>query len=520
MARINRSKIENSVERRMATGMVVSTEALRELKTLYNEDLIEIPYVKRLAKWCFEYLDKYGTAPGKHIQDIYNAAVRKGMDDEEADLIGDFLEELSEEHERSDHFNVPYLMDEVVDRLRTMALRNLSEDIQAELSNGNTTEAEAMLGRFTRVGRRTSSGINPLTDAEVLREAFESRAEPLFTFPGEFGRMVNNQLVRGGFLGLMGKAKIGKTAMLAEFTFQALIHRCNVAFFSAGDETQEDMTLRFHIRLAGRSNLPEYCRSMRVPILDCERNREDTCNNEHRASEIGLDGAEHIDDAPEGYKPCSWCAKNNPAQYRGALWYTQQSEVEPLTWQEAIRLGRKFTAQKLKGRQFRLVTSPNSTLCVEDIRAHLDAWEHYDGWVPDVIVIDYADIMAPEPDDRRKETRDQQNGTWKALRRLSQERHCLVITATQADAESYDTFRLKLRNFSEDRRKYDHVTGMIGLNQTESEKRRGFMRVGWMLLRHGKFDPGSMVVLLQCLEKGRPLLGSFRFKYEKKDKKS
>ena len=176
--------------------------------------------------------------------------------------------------------------------------------------------------------------------------------------------------------------------------------------------------------------------------------------------------------------------------------------------------------KRIKGRQFKLSCHPNTTLNVQGIRAHLDTWEHFEGWVPDVILIDYADIMAPEPGDEHKETRHQQNGTWKAMRRLSQEKHSLVIVPTQSDAESYDAVRLQLKHFSEARTKYDHVTAMLGLNQSDEEKRRGIARAGWMLLRHGSFDPLRMVVLLQSMAQGRPLLGSFRqvFKKKKKEK--
>jgi len=519
MARVKRKKVENSVERRMATGMIVSTRALREIQTLYNEDLVEIPYVRRIANWCLEYFSRYQRAPGKHIQDIFNSQVRKGMDEDEADLISDFLDEISEEYARADHFNVPYLLDEVEERLKAISLQHLAEDIQAHLSNGSTLEAEGLLGQYDRISRPSSNGVNPLDDPEVVQAAFESRAEPLFTLPGAAGDLLNDQLVRGGFLGFMGKAKIGKTAMLLEMVHRSLLHRNNTAFFSAGDETQEDMTVRHHVRLAGKSNQGRYCGKLWVPVLDCEYNQDNTCNRKHREGDTGLEGATSMEDAPDDYKPCSYCAKHDRPRFRGAMWYRRRDPVTPLTWREGLKIGQRFM-KRLKGRQFKLVTTPNSTLTVQDIEAHLDAWEHFDGWVPDVIVIDYADIMAPEPEDRRKDTRDQQNGTWKALRRLSQKRHVLVITATQADAESYDTARLKLKNFSECRQKYDHVTGMLGLNQTDEEKRRGIMRVGWMLLRHGEFDPSRMTVLLQCLQQGRPLIGSFPLRFKKKDKKA
>ena len=95
------------------------------------------------------------------------------------------------------------------------------------------------------------------------------------------------------------------------------------------------------------------------------------------------------------------------------------------------------------------------------------------------------------------------------MRRLSQERHCLVVTATQANAASYDKKVLTMMNFSEDKRKMAHVTAMFGLNQTPDEKRQNLMRVGPIVIREGEFNSLNTVTVLQCLDIGRPYIGSY-----------
>jgi len=140
---------------------------------------------------------------------------------------------------------------------------------------------------------------------------------------------------------------------------------------------------------------------------------------------------------------------------------------------------------------------------VRDIESILDGWEKKRGFVPDVIVIDYADILAPE--DSKKQIRDQTNETWASLRRLSQCRRCLVIAPTQADAASYDQHTQRMKNFSEDKRKLAHVTGMLGLNQTDSEKGAGLMRLNWIVLRETSFETRRCLYVAQCLSLGRVL---------------
>jgi len=166
--------------------------------------------------------------------------------------------------------------------------------------------------------------------------------------------------------------------------------------------------------------------------------------------------------------------------------------------------------ERLGGSQLRVACYPSDTLNVAGIESHLDLWEQQDGFVPDVVITDYADIFAKEPDSP-KEFRHSVNKTWKAHRSLAQKRHCCVITATQADADSYDTDLIRRKNFSEDKRKYGHVTGMLTLNQRPDERRAGLMRVGVLLARDEDYDAERTVCVLQCLQIGRPNLGSYPY---------
>lgn len=120
--------------------------------------------------------------------------------------------------------------------------------------------------------------------------------------------------------------------------------------------------------------------------------------------------------------------------------------------------------------------------------------------------IDYADILMPI--NGAAESRDQINATWKQMRRMSQERHCLVLTATQTDADSYDTNLIRRRNFSEDKRKFSHVTGMFAINQNEKEKKLGIQRLNWIVLREGEFSEEKTINIAGSLAIANPMIKS------------
>jgi hypothetical protein len=94
------------------------------------------------------------------------------------------------------------------------------------------------------------------------------------------------------------------------------------------------------------------------------------------------------------------------------------------------------------------------------------------------------------------------------MRALSQEIDCLVVTATQANAASYKSELMGRWNFSEDKRKLAHCTGMIGINATVKEQDRGIQRLNWIVLREGEFSYTKCVNVANCLAISNPAIRS------------
>ena len=185
--------------------------------------------------------------------------------------------------------------------------------------------------------------------------------------------------------------------------------------------------------------------------------------------------------------------------------YKEKTFEQDLDWRTAFKACEEVTRNKIRSKEsfFRLSVHPNSSINVHGIRSILQQWDR-EGFTADVVIIDYADILAPPSG--VADTRDQINATWKALRSLSQARHCLVITATQTDAASYDVATISRKNFSEDKRKRAHVTGTFGLNQTATEKELGITRLNWIVLREGRFSESKCVYVAGSLDIANPAI--------------
>ena len=507
-------ELDEFIERRILTGLIVSTDYIREINSIWQSSFLESATARLLSNWCLEYYRQYNEAPGKNIETIFVNKIKEGLSDQQVEDIESILDGLSAEYEHQDNFNVTYLLDQTKKYLNQQNLKLFTDQIQDSLRAGEIVEAEQLANSYMPLTVDQISAIDPFESASRIKQAFEYQTEPLIYFPKALGAFWNTQLVRDAFVALIGPEKRGKTFWLMELAIRGIMSAKNVVFFQAGDMSENQQLRRLCIYLAKRSDKEFYCNARFVPCTDCWYNQTDTCNREERECDFGLfpDGTdqntitkEMLENAYENepdYKPCHNCP-----HMKGAVWLKWKESVKPLDWKQAYKIAKKW--RRKHNSHFKLSTYPNDTLSVQEIKNLLDIWEKQEGFVPDIIIIDYADIMAPDSDCSRLDRREQHNKLWQRLRKLSQEKHCLVVTATQAAATSYGKTNLTLNDFSEDKRKIAHVTAMYGLNQTPEEKKLGIMRLSKLAIREEEFDTVQQVKVLQCLQKGRPFIGSY-----------
>lgn len=515
------------IERRIVTGLIVSSDYVSRIRPFWKDELLEGPELRRIAGWCIEHFDKYQAAPDSDIESIYMEHLRAGrVSKGEAEFIELVLSRLSDEYGRGQQFNSAYLYDQTVEYFRRRELARHNEEIQALLDAGKTEEATALSQSFKPTSFTASRGLELGSDEgyERVRQAFSETAQRVVQFPGALGHMLNEHLIRGGFCAFLAPEKRGKTWLLLEFGLRAIRQKSNVAFFEAGDMTEEQILKRICIYLSKRSDRERYCEAHWRPIGDCILNQLDICNRQDRNCDHGIyegttleqyrtsrdqyESLESLIEAAQSdegrtYEPCDSATCQ---ERQGTVWLKWEPEKPLLTADEAEKEMRAFF-EKYR-RRFKLISYPPETLTKEEIKSCLDEWERKDDFVPDVVIVDYADLMYA----RAEQFRHRQDAIWKGLRGISQERHCLVLTATQADAASYKSGRLSLSNFSEDKRKYAHVTAMWGLNQDPAgrEKKLGILRINELVIREGEYSVDSEVKVLQDLRIGRPFLESYQ----------
>lgn len=514
------------VERKMVIGLIASTDYFLLIRQDIKPELITTPVAKLLAQWCCEYFDKYKKAPGRDIAEIYLQKVKAGRvsKDVAEEIEEDILPELSEEWEEYG-INVESLVDSTKTYFREAYLFQIKEGLEVLLEKGDVEEAEKIVTAYKGVAE--TKDVLILNDFEQLREAvkkaFSEASEPILKYPGALGEFWNSSMVRGGFVALLAPEKRGKTALMIDASIRGVRQKRNVAVFQAGDMTRSQQLRRIAIYLSKNSDKEKYTGNLMLPVKDCYFNQIDDCRSSLRECDFGALAdmkwgsvkqarqeitAEDIEEAIKvepDYKPCHNClayAKNS----WGMPYLKKHTVKDILTEDRALSVLEQYFCRKNRG--LRISTHTNGTLSVEEMKAILNTWEQQDGWVADIIIVDYADLLTTKGN---QEERHKQNNIWKALRGLNQETNTLLITATQSDAAAYEQDTLRLKNFSEDKRKYAHVTAFYGLNQDSKgrEKKLGLLRINELLLREDGFDANRQVTVLQAMSIGRPILTSY-----------
>jgi replicative DNA helicase len=502
---ITQKRIDTVSEQNLLTGLIVSDLFCRQLLPIIRPEFFQIEYSIPVVQWIKNHYSQYEKAPKGSIQEIF-LAEKRNINYELSEGIEIFLKNLSEKFEKQESFNEEYLLDQSVKYVKQRALLYHADLVRALAEEGKEEEAELEIVNYKKVSKQTSDWVNPF-DEKVIEEFFLRQDEYLLKLPGIMGELFGG-LKRTWLTGIMAPPKVGKTFFLVDTAVAALSNRLKTAFFTLEMQDYE-VASRTYKRITA---LTEEKGDIFIPTFDCVRNQNDSCNRPDRVCHIGLlqpNGDPPLQgEEPEGYLPCVICRLSR--DFIAAVWY--RKETKQKITMTRVKKKAKGMATMYGKDMFRVLSYPIGTANLGDIKNDLEVLEYSEDFIPDVVIVDYADILKPE--NTSLVGREAINETWKGLKSLAQDRHCLVVTATQANRESIGKKNVRQTHVSEDIRKLAHVDIFGVLNQTAKEKRKGVIRIGIIARRHGESDEGVQALAIQSLQIGQPFLDDVYFRGE------
>lgn len=417
-------------------AMIFSDEALSRIsKKWLRRGMFANHLQNEIGKWCINYLHEYGHAPKEAIQRLFEswAEIPKNQK-----RIGEMEKVLLTVNDVHGNVEVGFVLKEAEQLFNLVKFSTLKTELESSILNKDVSECTRIVSELATVDFNPEKGITPCQEIGVLQEAFTDDEEVVLKYPGALGKLLGNDFHKGAFCAFLAPEKRGKSYWLLDVAMNAIYQRKKVAYFQAGDMSQKQLLKRYQQALTGRS-----IKTKEIAIPTGIRFQINEVLPDLDYMQLPLLTPEDIPDLMADFK-----------------WYHARSEV-PLI---------KFSCHT------------DGELSTIDIESQLATWADEDNWLPDMVVIDFADILKM-PNYANK--RDAINETWTNLRGIALKHNVCLVTATQADAKSYDQELLRKSNFSDSKDKYGRVTSIYGINQTTEER--------------GDFDTGTCIYRINVL---------------------
>ncbi len=430
-----------------------------------SPDHFDSIFHRKIAQRVFDYVDRFKSAPAVHLDEILDD-LAFGKDEKKSGPYKRILEGIIDSQ---DLVNKQYVMDSIAKFVRQQTLKSGVMASAKLIKDGKVEQAEAAMNKALRARQTTFDGGMTFYSKNTL--SFLEQED-------NWIRMGIPELDNRGIcpaprelFTVMAPSGRGKTWMMIHLAKMALMQGKRVLHISL--EMSEEKCMQRYVQSF-------YSISKRP--LDSVKVCEFETNDDGSLSDLVL---EDVDAKLDFTNPDIYDILNKKMR-RG---------------KHAKQLGgRKYP---LKIKQF-----PTNQLTIRELNAYLDSLERHENWTPDLLVLDYADLMKIDAANQRIET----GKIYQDIRGIGVERNFAVVTASQSNRSGEDAKVIDLRHLAEDYSKAAISDNIITYNQTDAERAFGLAR---LYVAKGRNDEAFIqVAIAQAYGIGQFCLSSHRVDHD------
>lgn len=510
-----------SVYHRYKTGDLRSGHFTREYKTIF--------------RWVLRYFKKNAKAPKFSITNIYDNK-KRNLSTEARQLTEVYLQRLADEYARKteDALDPEYIRNDLLpDFMREREIAYRVTKAQEKLDHGLPEEAEEVFKEYrpilieeedenlgvifplTRDDLNKASTANSFDEQDVVYR-FEDNQAALQDIIGN--------LRRSWLVAVTGIEKAGKSYVLEEFGYTATMHQ-NKKVLKINLELSETLQReRLWKRISGATDSWQAGDNI-YPVFDCENNQHGTCRwpamrkkFSKKQPLITNPSQQIFFEDHQNWAICDECRnrkirknQRDTKKFLPTLFY-DHSRLKQVSKKVVRRVMRKY--EKFANLEnYRIKCFPRFSVTFDEVRAYIMRYIDKTGWEPDIVILDYLDIFAPETGDIRLDI----DSRWKKASKLAGELNCLVFNADQANKAARTAYAIDKTSTSESKTKDGHLDVRIAINQMPKEKDLNIARINTLFHRHHDFNEKREVLITQRLEVSQPILDSVRI-YESEKK--
>lgn len=415
--------ITGSLQENLLTLVVFDDTALPLLATTLEVGMFENDFYRSIVRESFEFFKEFKKAPGEHIADLFETHLTKKASDKEAAVYDRILKSL---YRNKDNVNRDYILSQLNKFIRQQSLKDGITTAHALVKDGKLDEAELKLSQAINSQVKIFDPGIWLTD---LKRSMKFLTAPIQPYPLGIPPLdaIGFGPAPGQLLVILAPANRGKSFLCLHIAKMCAMQRLKVLYISL-EMSEEKISQRFFQSLFSITK-----RQSEVVYTRFEQDELSRLNG-----------------------------------------FRIESLTRPSLQDEGIEVALAKKMQHFDGRlKVYIKRFPTNALSIRGLEAYLDSMERFHNYVPDVLIVDYADLLAVDAANLRIST----GYTYKELRRIAVERNIAVVSPSQSNRLGEDAKVLSLKYLAEDYSKAATADDIIAYCQSNVELRLGLARL-------------------------------------------
>lgn len=384
----------------------------------------ESSVIREVAGIALDFLDQFGRPVGDHLPD-HLEHILKGDDERKANSYRALLENLFGAREG---LNGAYVLSQLHKFVRQQTIKSAVRKVVECMEDGRIDDAEVEMQKGLNSGAVSFEPGIDLANPDQALTFLDDSEKPFLMGVAALDRYGVGPARKTLFMlnGAMGKGKSWGLGHIGKF---ALLQRLNVVHLT--------------LEMSAEKTVQRYLQSM-FSISKSESNVKVSRFNK---------------------------------TFDGSFQSIEFDTLQPVTLHDPnIRaiLKSRIERRLAKRAAFKVKKFASGQLTMPALRAYLDSLERFEGLMPDMLIIDYAELMQLGTGDSKRGSIGQ---LFVDLRGLADERNMAVVTASQVNRVGIGKMVSDETDLAEDISKGFTVDTMVTFNQTDMEYKAGLARL-------------------------------------------
>lgn len=432
-----------SLQENVLTLLTYSEKHAPIIRGVVDVSLYGGPY-KIVALRIYDYIDRYKKPPGDHLPDILSEKL-EGENKREAALYADVIESI---HAQKDKINTVYVMSQIETFVERQSLRNVAIDLAKALQRDTEESLEEAKALISTATKQSLSVFDPGTRLSNKAKALEFLDITEGSLPTGIPELDKRGFgpTRKELWLFIGNTKAGKTWGLIQLGKMALMHRVRTVHISL--EMSE-------ARCSQRYLQALFAISKRKETFNSVKFERDSLNR--------ITGFEDVRTQP------------------------RLSFDDPKIREKLERKIDKWSLRMLDNiiiKQF-----PTGSLTISQLKAYLDNLESTEKFVPDLLIIDYPDLMSISKDNYRLGIDE----IYKDIRGIAVARNLAVAVVSQSHRSAAKAKQVGADNVAEAYSKISHADTVLTYSSTVHEQKLGLARLH---VAGGRNDQDKITIII------------------------